>query len=222
MSATLDLVLRRIDDPDAVLDDPRQAVALLGPLAGLSAAGLLAWALAQAALLSGLPVTPGAPLLAVATPFELTLAYFSAGAAGLFGAQLAGLPTFYFYTLLAGIPTHAWRVSAESLRAQATAGLVLLSVVPVHLALGLGLRLLDEDGGAASTLAALGTALPFLTGLFAPLTLLRAMKRLGLRAAPGGRKPLPTLLVLGWSAVFTAMAPLGLARVLEALLGIGA
>lgn len=228
MPSTLALLLRRDNDPDAILDDPIEASRQLGPLVALSTFALGAWALAQAALLAGLPALPGLPGAAEASGPELALAIFAAGAAGLFGAQLAGLPTFYFYTLLAGLSTHGWRVSVESMRAQATAGLVLLGALPVWVAAAEGLRLLIGEAPHEAELTAgvvwvVGGALPFLTGLFAPLTLLRAMKRLALREvrAEGRRAPLPTLLVTAWSLCFTAMAPLGLLRTLDLLLGRG-
>jgi hypothetical protein len=228
MTSTLALLLRRDSDPDAILDDPAAAARHLGPLVGLSTFALAAWALAQAALLSGLPALPGLPGAAEASGAELALATFAAGAAGLFGAQLAGLPTFYFYTLLAGLPTHGWRVSVESMRAQATAGLVLLGVLPVWVAAAEGLRLLAGTAPSDAQLVAacvwlFGGALPFITGIFAPFTLLRAMKRLALRQVRGDgrRAPLPTLLVTAWSLCFTAMAPLGLIRTLDLLLGRG-
>ena len=102
--------------------------------------------------------------------------------------------------------------------------LLLLAAV---LAVGLGLVLVFPDAAwDARALHSIvlgfgGTALPFVAGLAAPGSLYRAFRRMLAEGMPPGqtrRRPMPLLLVLAWSALFTALAPLGAWRIGMALL----
>jgi hypothetical protein len=225
--AMLDLLLREKETTDRLCADRDQAAALLPRLLAIGAASIAAWALVHGGLLlaSQQSILPAA--LADAPPWWTPIVLFCALEGGLMGAQLAGMPSFYFYGLLAGIETHGWRIVAESMRARATAAVVLLGLLPVYLAVGLGLVLVFPDAAwDARALHSIvlgfgGTALPFVAGLAAPGSLYRAFRRMLAEGMPPGqtrRRPMPLLLVLAWSALFTALAPLGAWRIGMALL----
>ena len=155
---------------------------------------------------------------------------FAAYELGLMGAQVASLPSWYFYALLTGIRTHGWRLAVEAMRARATASLALLGILPVYLAASLGLSLLlPANGGpewqALMTLfTAAGFGLPFLAGLAAPASLVRVLRQLAQdsdahRPAASRRKARPWLMALGWTLLFSSMAPLGVFRALQVLAG---
>lgn len=225
--ALLDLLLREKKTTDTLCADRDQAAALLPRFLATGAASIAAWALVHGTLVvaSNQAVLPDA--LATAPPWWAPVVFFLALEGGLLGAQLAGMPSFYFYALLAGIETHGWRIVVESLRARATAAVVLLGLLPVYLAMGLGLVLVFQggptEGRALQTLVIGfgGTALPFIAGLAAPGSLYRAFRRMLSEGLPPGetrRAPMPLLLVLAWSALFTVLAPLGAWRIGAALL----
>ena len=226
----LDLLLRDKESTDRLCADRDQAAALLPRLLAIGAASVAAWALVHGGLLlaSQQAILPAA--LADAPPWWTPIVLFVALEGGLLGAQLAGMPSFTFYALLAGIETHGWRIAVESMRARATAAIMLLGLLPVYLAVGLGLVLVFPDAaweGRALhglVLGVGGTALPFIAGLAAPGSLLRAFHRMLSEGLPTGqtrRRPMPLLLVLAWSTLFTALAPLGAWRIAMALLAPG-
>lgn len=225
----VDLLLRDRDQADRACADPATAARLLPRFIGLSALGIGAWSVVHGLLLS-LSTQQLNPHGLFGAPITVTIpALFLAYEGALTGAQVAGLPTFSFYGLMAGFRTHAWRIATESLRARATAALVLMGLLPVYLAVGLGLVLLfPEPGGVGAAWQALvlgigGFTLPFVAGLAAPASLLRVFRKLAHEAEDGrpgqGRRPMPLLLAMAWSAVFSVMAPLGVLRILTVLVG---
>ena len=226
--STVDLLLRDRDRCDALCSDPDAAARLIPRFLGLSALGIAAWAVVQGLLLQHTAQELLPEALSGAPAWWSAGVLFLAYAGALMGAQVAGLPTFTFYGLLAGFQTHAWRIATESLRARATAAVVLMGLLPVYLAVGLGLVLFFDQPSAAGegwqllVLVAGGYTLPFVAGLAAPASLIRAFRGMARQAADareGQRRPMPVLLALAWSAVFTAMAPLGVLRLLDALVG---
>lgn len=213
---TYDLLLREKEEADALCADPDGSARLLPRFVLTGSAGVAAYAVVQASLLHMLG-DRALPEVAGHLPVPLTAAMlFVAFEAGFLGSHVAGLPSYYFYALLAGIRTHSWRLVAESMRARATASVVLLGLLPVYLAGGLGLCLLTDGTYHDLTrvvVLLVGYALPFVAGLAAPATLLRSVLRLA-KEQPGSRRATPILLTLAWTALFTAMAPLGVFRTL--------
>lgn len=228
--ALSELLLKEPEALDALCGDAESTASLLPRLVGISALGLGAFALVQGGLAAG----PGAELMA---PFSAESAHvglpravgvvFLSYAAGFFGAQVASLPSAYFYALLAGVKTHSWRVAAEAMRSQATSSLVLLGLLPVYLAVALGLAMGADpvtstfgERETARFVLHLGYLLPFVAGLSG----VRSMHRNFLGLVRGARKdgertPMPTLLVLAWSMLFAVLAPLGVLRALHELGG---
>jgi hypothetical protein len=222
----VDLLLRERAATDTLCADQDQAAAILPRLLGIAAIGVAAWAAVEGGLLVGSAQVVFPEALAGGPWWWAPVALFVAYETAFLGVQLAGLPSFYFYGLLAGIRTHGWRIAVESLRARATAAVVLLGVLPVYLAVGLGLVLVFPDSTVLGmTLHTLfltvgGMALPFLCGLAAPLSLYRAFTRMVAEVQVDGatrRRPMPVVLVLAWSVFFSVLAPLGAWRVLTLL-----
>lgn len=220
----VDLLLGERDAADALCADRQSAAALLPQLVAIGAVGVAAWAVVH----GGLLVANGAALapwpLADGPGWWAPIALFVSFEVAFLAAQLVGLPSFYFYGLLAGIHTHGWRIAVESLRARATSAVVLMGLLPVYFAVGLGATLLFDDPGLGASAQAgfvmtLGFVLPFLAGLAAPASLYRAFRGL-MPPGPEGqsrRRPMPLLLVFAWSGFFTALAPLGAWRLLTLL-----
>ena len=213
----IDLLLRHRKQADRQCADPDASARLLPRLTAMAIAGIAAYSLVQGLLLTG-GTFPWWSALSDSHPAIAIGAVFLSFEFGLMGAQIAGLPTFYFHGLLSGLHPHAWRITVESMRARATASVVLLGLLPIYLALSLGLQLMSAD--AYEVVVSCGYALPFVAGLAAPLSLQRAFDAMGRQQAEEnpnrtGRRAMPLLLVLAWSALFTAMAPLGVFRMMS-------
>ena len=217
----VDLLLRRPEALDAALAGPQTALAMNSRLIPLALGGLLAYGAVQGLLLTQSRMALWPVDLAASPPALAMGAVGLAYVGGMFGAQVAGLPSAWFYAALAGVRVPAARIAGEALRAQATSALVLLGLLPVYLAAGLGLTALNQ-GDLSSVAKGLvigvfGYALPFVAGLAGVISLYRAFGRV-LRAAAGAERAAgPLRLVFLWSVLFTAMAPLGTARLLLAL-----
>ena len=144
-------------------------------------------------------------------PMAYASKVFLAYAGSFFGTNIAALPTFYFHTLVAGIRTHGWRVSVEVMRAQATQATVMLGLLPLYFALGVGLLQLELDQ-TWTALRGMGFVLPFLCGLPGSYHLAGTFFRLAREnppVAPAQRSSAPLLLTLAWCALFAIMAPVG-------------
>ncbi len=148
--------------------------------------------------------------------FRSTVAVARAYGLGFFGAQVAALPSAWFYALLAGIRQPAWRVAGEAMRAHATTSMVQIGLLPVYFAAALGLVFLDPGlHGAGRVAVGFGYLIPFVSGLAGTTAMYRAFTRqlAATRLDPeASRSPAPSLLVFAWSLLFTAMAPLGVAH----------
>ncbi|MCB9759841.1 MAG: hypothetical protein H6739_08410 [Alphaproteobacteria bacterium] len=219
----VELLIRRRDEADAACADVEQATALLPRLVAVSTVALGAYAVVHGGMLSLAEDPLFLDALTARGPLPTIGVVFLAYVAGLFGAQVASLPSAYFYALLTGIRTHGWRVAVEAMRAQATSAVVLLGLLPVYLAVGLGFSLSSGGVGEGFRILAidlLGYTLPFVAGLAGVITMGRAFSALVREARPEpGRRAMPLLLVFAWSVLFTALAPLGVWRVLSVLGG---
>lgn len=216
---TFELLVQHRELAAAACEHPERAARMLPRFVGVSVLGIAAYAVVQGAVLS-VAQSSAQPGGLLESGFGMrALVIFAAYAAGLFGAQVASLPSAYFYALQAGIRTHSWRIAVEAMRAQATAAVVLLGLLPVYLAAGLGVSLSGPDQDAELLIHGMvGYTLPFVGGLVGTFGLFRAFTQIAQAArADSVRSPWPAMAVLAWAALFTAMAPLGVVRVLNLL-----
>jgi len=209
----LDLVLRGPEQLDAMMRDERNLPALIQRLLFLSLAGLLVHGLvvgASAQLLEGSGLfAQGHP--AVWMPLCSMLAFV--------GALCLCLPSFYFYTQLSGLDASFRLVTAQALRGQATTSLFLFSALPFYGAWVLAGML---GAGQVNGMLVAGVTLPFLVGLLGVRAVYRAFKAMAATMPITHRRRGNFLgrLVLCWSAVYTAVAPVALWRLCEALSGV--
>lgn len=127
------------------------------------------------------------------------------------------LPSFYFYTRLAGLDVSFRVVAIQSLRVQARTSVLLLGLLPFYTAIvfagELGLAV------APGTSVGLGMAMPFVVGLDGIRSLYRSFQRLveRLPMTHERRGNVVLRLVLCWGAVFSAVAPVALWRIAQGL-----
>lgn len=132
------------------------------------------------------------------------------------GALLICLPSFWFYTQLAGLDASFRLCTAQALRAQATTSVLMLGAMPVYLAIALSAAL--GIVVQPKTAIWIGFFMPFIVGLY------------GLRATYVGFQDLVgkipithprrgnylSIMVIFWGGVYTAIAPVALYRLVEA------
>jgi hypothetical protein len=147
------------------------------------------------------------PLLTL--PIALTCAFLI--------ALLVCLPSFYFYTQLSGLDASFRLITAQALRVQARTSVLLLGVLPVYAAVVLAAVV--GVLGSGEDLLIFGVTLPFVVGLAGLVSLYRSFKRLSevLPVAHTRRPQFLSWMVIAWAAVYSAVCPIALYRIGEAL-----
>lgn len=210
----LDLVLRREQRFHRLLRDEAALPELLPRMLGLSVLGLATYGLVLGAGAEALPAGSVPEWFQVGRP---TLWMPVAFTGAFLGALCICLPSFYFYTQLAGLDASFRLVTAQALRKQTTTSVLLLGALPFYaawlLASVLGLPLARE------WVMPIGVLLPFVVGLWGVAVLYRSFCFLAEHLPITHRRRGDFLrgLVLAWGAVYTAVAPVALWRLGEAL-----
>src|SRR6185436_8028189 len=124
------------------------------------------------------------------------------------------LPSFYFYGLLSGIRASMLQVTAISLHALATTGIILMGLLPIYVGSILGVIVLGATNGLVYPfLVAVGLLLPFLAGLTSLKVMYEGFVDL-IRTLPEtrmeSRAPMVRMLALAWACLYTAVAPVTL------------
>ena len=207
-----DLLLRGQDRLTALLTDERELPGIIQQMLGLSVFGMAVHGLVvglAAQFLAGCTTHLALGHAALWMPLAFPLAFL--------GAVCICLPSFYFYTQLAGLDASFRLVTAQALRAQATTSVLLLGVLPFYAAIALTCAVGIVDQADLVLLA--GMALPFLTGLFGISAVHDGFLALA-RVLPithARRGNVLGRLVLCWGAVYSVIAPVALYRISEAL-----
>src|SRR5262245_23432588 len=132
------------------------------------------------------------------------------------GALLICLPSFWFYTQLAGLDASFRLCTAQALRAQATTSVLLLGVIPIYFAIALsaGLKLFI----APSTAIWIGFALPFLVGLLGVRAVYRGFNDLlgKIPITHPRRGDFISRMVILWGGLYTTIAPVALYQLIKA------
>jgi hypothetical protein len=200
--AHLTSVLRREEDLPATM----QKLLVLA-LLGLGVHGLVVGFAAEALGETLFAGAHGHPTLWM--PIAFVLAFV--------GALCVCLPSFYFYTQLAGLDASFRLVTAQALRAQATTAVLLLGVTPFYAAVVLAgaLGLIQSSG----QVILVGLAIPFVVGLFGMRALYKGFCDLAqvLPITHQRRGDFLRRMVLCWAVVYTAVAPVALYRIAELL-----
>lgn len=157
-------------------------------------------------------------------------AYWTSGAAwrlivaysfGLIAATGVCLPSLYFYGLLSGIRLSMLDVTTHAMKAKATSAIALLGILPIYIAGALGVAIFDwlPDVMRDWTIW-IGLVLPFLAGLWGTVSLYRGFLNLTDTLPPercARRGCFLRRLVVSWSACYTAVAPVMIYTLWEAL-----
>lgn len=146
-----------------------------------------------------------------ATALALPLAYMI----GIVLAACVCLPSFYFYSLLAGVKLTWLQITSVVAKGTASNAIMLLGLLPAYVAVVLGLIIFDADVEVLQWALLGGLLLPFASGLW------------GLRAIFLGVKDMASVLsrqwhcqrwcflrrmVLAWTAVYATVVPVMIYR----------
>ena len=129
----LDLILRGQARLSAVLTVDHNLPGAIKKLLALSVAGLFAHGIVAGAA-AELFVARGAASFGVFTTGHPLLWMPPTFAAAFIGALSICLPSFYFYTQIAGLDASFRLVTAQALRAQATTSVLLFGALPIYVA----------------------------------------------------------------------------------------
>lgn len=170
---------------------------------GLAVHGLILGLLGQAVLadagLEGAIWVQGHPVIWM--PLALVAAFL--------GALVVCLPSFYFYTQLAGLDTPAGMIVVQSLRVMARTGALLLGMQPFFLAVALAAMLHLVP---SLLVLAVGLASPFVVGLAGIVSLYRSFRRL-VEVVPITHKRRGNFVlrfILAWGGLYLTVAPVAL------------
>jgi hypothetical protein len=223
-ATTLELVELLLKSPPALgelmRDESRQAE-LIPRFLAIGLIGFTIFGIAATVVLNAGPArpwwVPAADWL-TASAANLVVSYD----VGLVAATGVCLPSFYFYGLLAGLKISMLRVAAHSVKCLATTAVVLVGILPLYVALALGMIVFQAPMEWLRLTLGLGLALPFLAGLWGVRGLYLGFVALSDTLPPDQRDARGVFLrrlTLAWSACYTAVTPVMIASLWQHLSG---
>lgn len=208
-----ELLLKDRRSADDLLRDENQQVDLIPRFLMIALASFTVYAWAMILLLD---IAPHAALPTVLADgwrlaFRPALALWLAYALGLVAATGICLPSFYFYGLLAGVKISFVGIVGHSMKGMASTAIMLMGILPIYVAVALGMIVFGAPVFEQQAIFTLGLALPFIAGLWGVFSLFQGFMRLA-DTLPGGcdgkRTCFLRRMTLAWSACYTAVTPL--------------
>lgn len=139
---------------------------------------------------------------------------------GLIAATGVCLPSLYFYSLLSGVRMSMLDVTIHALKSKATSAVALVGILPVYLAIGMAAVVFDVPPPALESTLFLGLILPFIAGLWGSYSLYDGLGTL-CDTLPAERRNRRACflrrLVFSWCACYTAVAPVMIFTLWEAM-----
>jgi len=225
----VELLLKDAQRADALGRDERRQAELLPRFLGIA---LSAYALYSAAMIVILNTAPAGayPRHLLAVP---AADWSDASALGLLGGYSLGLvaticiclPSFYFFALLAGVRLSMLQIVGQVLRSTASAALVLVGILPIYVAMVLGLVVFGAAAPGLEVWLYVGLALPFLAGVEGVRSIYRGVRGMAETLAPERRcrrECFLRRLTLSWTACYTAVSPVMVYRLWEYIAGAAA
>jgi hypothetical protein len=191
-------------------------------------AGFLAYALVMVLLLNLAPAVAATrgPFLTLppaswldGTCLGLVLAY----TVGVLLAACVCLPSFYFYSLLAGVKISWLQISSLVVKGTAANAILLLGILPIYVAVVLGLVVFEAPPAHLQWALAAGLGLPFLTGLWGLWSIYLGILDVSSTLPDQWqcrRRCFLRRLVFSWAAVYAAVVPVMIFRLWESFAGV--
>jgi hypothetical protein len=129
---------------------------------------------------------------------------------GMVAASGVCLPSFYFFGLLVGVRTSVLQVTGHVMKGKASTAVMLLGILPIYVAIVLGMVVFHAPLEELRAALYLGLALPFIAGLWGVWSIYRGF--LGLAdTLPEARRCRRTCflrrLTVAWAACYTVVTP---------------
>lgn len=196
---------------------------MLPKLLLLAQVGYLLYSVVMLLLLNLAPAVALPARLGLAVPRALwqdgsALGLPVAYGAGVVLASCICLPSFFFYSLLAGVRMTWVQITAVVIKGTAANAVMLLGILPIYVAVALGLLVFNAPAPAVAWVLLLGLLLPFVAGLWGLREIYRGVMALGADLPPQWqcqRRCFLRRLTLSWAAVYTAVAPVMIYRLWE-------
>jgi hypothetical protein len=129
---------------------------------------------------------------------------------GMIAASGVCLPSFYFFGLLAGVRASALQVTGHLMKGKASTAIMLLGILPIYVALGLGLIVFEAPAELLEVALYYGLALPFVAGLWGVWSIHRGFQGLA-DTLPACRRAHRACflrrLTFAWSACYSVVTP---------------
>ncbi len=212
---------------DRLNREPDRQRTLLPRLLLLAQAGYLVYSAMMLLLLNVAPAAAAPSQLGLVIPraawqdgsaLGLPVAY----GAGIVLASCICLPAFYFYSLLAGVRMTWAQITCVIVKGTAANAVMLLGILPIYVAVALGLFVFEGPPLAVAWVQLLGLFLPFVAGLWGLREIYRGIMDLSAALPPAwqcGRRCFLRRLTLSWAVVYTAVAPVMIYRLWEYVAG---
>ena len=137
---------------------------------------------------------------------------------GLVAATCICLPSFYFFSLLAGVRLSVAQIVSQIVRCKASAAIVLVGILPIYVAVVLGLIVFQAPPETLELWLYLGLALPFVAGLEGVRAIYRGVAGMA-ETLPAERRCrrhcFLRRLTLSWAACYSAVSPVLIYRLWE-------
>jgi hypothetical protein len=133
------------------------------------------------------------------------------------------MPSFYFYSLLAGVKLTWLQITSLLGKGMASNAIVLLGLLPAYVTLVLGLVVFEAPPEVLAPALLLGLLLPFVAGLWGMRAIYLGIRDLASLLPPGWqgeRWCFLRRLVVSWSAVYVAVVPVMIYRLWEYFAGL--
>jgi hypothetical protein len=161
---------------------------------------------------------PVPPVDSVRGSAGLVLAY----GLGLVTTTCICLPSFYFFALLAGVRMSFLQVAGQVVRGKASSALALIGILPIYVAVVLGLVVFGAPLGWLRLALYAGLALPFVAGLEGVRAIYRGVWGMAdtmPEECRARRGCFLRRLTLSWAACYTVVAPVMIYRLWQAFAG---
>jgi hypothetical protein len=136
---------------------------------------------------------------------------------GIVLAACVCLPSFYFYSLLAGVRMSWLQISLVAGKGTAANAVMLLGILPIYVAVVLGGIVLRAPPHLLHTAIVAGLLLPFVSGLWGLREIYRGIVTLSIHSAPQQcpRACFLRRLTFAWAGVYTLVVPVMIYRLWE-------
>jgi hypothetical protein len=207
-----ELLLKDRMHVDDLLRDEGRQTELIPRFLMIALPSFSVYAGAMILLLHAAPANAVPSVLAAGWSLDVqpALALWLAYALGMVAAAGVCLPSFYFYGLLAGVRISFLQVVTHSLKGQAATAIMLMGILPIYVAVALGMLIFAAPAPRQELVLAIGLLLPFLAGLWGVASIYQGFMQLAdtLRGScGGGRRCFLRRLTLAWAACYTAVTP---------------